>query len=273
MSFSRQRRHWLGQVLTASLTQWPLAQAHAGCDGFAFTEAAALRLDTRRLLLVTHASSAYDSRLATKRGLDELLRRARAARIPAIYLADDSPPDAYFPADCQPNAWVFSEGGELRFQTDADHVLLAGGHLEICLNRTIHALLDQWARRRPRDRRLTLVADAIYANAREIDELTPYFKDVSRFLDVVASARPGGEHWRKLTMLELMTLIRDDVQRRDYLASVLPHDARAMPAPWRIVMRWDGRRELELRASRGPTAATLVLEVVDTMFDEDSPLN
>ncbi|MEZ5658611.1 MAG: hypothetical protein R3E83_08795 [Burkholderiaceae bacterium] len=268
MTVSSCRRRLLEHSLFAGLlAMLPPAASRAHCLSRQFTEPDALPALTKPFVLVTHASSEYDSRMATKSGLDALVHHARIVRMPVIYLADDSPLDGYFARDCAPTAWVFSEGGELSFRVGANHVLLAGGHLELCLNRTIHGLLDQWGRLPPRDRRLTLVADAIYANAREIDGEAPYARDIARFLDIVASARPGGEHWRKLTLLEAMAIIRDDAQRSEFLASVVPAGPRAMPAGWQIKLRWDDVRERILRPARGPVQATLTYEIIDSMFE------
>ena len=247
----------------------PAALARAHCPPIEFTrppEGTSLRGPAA--LVVTHATSMYDARLATKRGLDALVGHARLARLPVIYLADDSPPATYFADDCRPTAWWFSEGGELAAGIDTDTVLLAGGHLEICLRRTVFALLDQWSILPPRDRTIRLVADAVYSNGRDVPAQAPYAAEVSRFLDVVAAGRPGGEHWRKLTLLETLSLIRAPDAGLAWLAETLPAGSRVLPPGWRIRLVLDGTHRAVLREPRGRATATLTYDVVPSMIED-----
>lgn len=252
----------LGSAFAASLPS--LARAECAAPGM--TDPAQVRAGGRELLIVTHASDAYDSRLASKRGLDALLASARRRRTQTVFLAGDEPARTHFAGDREAGPWVFSEGGELRFDVDATRVLLAGGHLEICLRKTMHDVIARWAQRPARDRTLVLVADAIYANGRDIDHESPQGQAVARFLDIVAHGRPGGEYWRKLTLLELMALVRPREARLQMLIDALPHWQRTMPADWRVEMRVDDER-LVLRHPRGRAAATLCFEFMESAVE------
>jgi hypothetical protein len=117
----------------------------------------------------------------------------------------------------------------VRFDIPATHVIVAGGHLELCLATTMNDVLDRWSRQPPARRTMTFVMDAIYSNGRLVDEGDPYFADLQRFMNVVTYGRPGGETWPKLTLLETMGVIGRLNREREYVRRILPHWERAMP--------------------------------------------
>jgi hypothetical protein len=117
---------------------WLSLPALASCPGHAFTEPTQLKLTGESVMIVTHASSNDDGRIATKSGVDEAVRFAKKRRIPVVYLQDDRPAINYFMEDCSPDYWVYSEGGEIGFDVPASHLYTTGGHLEECLSSTLH---------------------------------------------------------------------------------------------------------------------------------------
>src|SRR3954465_14319715 len=118
----------------------------ASCPPHAFTDPARVELKGDSVLIVTHASSNDDGRVASKFGVDEAIHFARKNRIPIIYLQDDRDGGNYFMADCSPDYWVHSQDGEVNFDVPSN-VYLAGGHLELCLSVTAHEVLMKWAKK------------------------------------------------------------------------------------------------------------------------------
>ena len=166
--------------------------------------------------------------------------------------------------DCKPDHWVASEDGEVRFDIRASQVYVAGGHLELCLARTLHDILFLWARQPRRSLTITYLMDAVYSNGKSIDVDAPYFPDFARFMGIVTYGRPGGEQWPKLTLLETMGIIRKEAHEIEYLKSILPHYARTMPAEYRVELQVNDAAPKVLRASTVSAAPTLRFHFVDS---------
>ena len=129
-----QRLAFLALVL-CSLVSYASSPEHS------FTDPSQISLNSDSVMIVTHASSNDDGRIASKFGVDEAVHYAKKHRIPIIYLQDDRPADRYFMEDCSPDYWVFSKGGEVPFDVPVPRVYLAGGHLELCLSVTVNDIL------------------------------------------------------------------------------------------------------------------------------------
>jgi hypothetical protein len=128
-----------------------------------FTPSRQVELPEDTLLLVTHASSDWDTAERSKAGLLKLLPEAKAAGIPTVFLQASNDPKTYFTAVVAPTYRVASSGGEFSFGFAARHVILAGGHLELCQLETAMSVARVWRERgAPGDLRLTVVADATY---------------------------------------------------------------------------------------------------------------
>ncbi|MCB1927034.1 MAG: hypothetical protein KDH17_03250 [Rhodocyclaceae bacterium] len=243
--------------------------AAAACPPAEPISPSGVRLQAPEALIVTHASRVHDPRLVTKPGIDAAIAHARAAGLPVVQLQDDGPPESYFTDDCAADYRVHSEGGELAFAVPDRRILSVGGHLELCLSTTWHEILLQWSRRPPHDRMLTIFMDAVYSNGKGIDEASPHFEALGRFMSVVTYGRPGGESWPKLSLLETLGLIIDPQAQYDYLAQVLPNWARTMPTSYRVEMRLNGDLARVLRAGEGRDAPTLVFDFRDSAIDAD----
>ena len=112
-----------------------------------------------------------------------------------IYLQDDTHSQYYFMADCEPDYWVFSAGGEICFEVAPAHVYIVGGHLELCMSAAMHDIIYQWAQRQPaKNYTVTYFMDAIYSNVQMVDLSDPFYGDFVRFMGIVTYGRPGGEH-------------------------------------------------------------------------------
>lgn len=243
------------------------AAGHAACPPTEPGPASQVRLQGNAALIVTHATTVHDPRLATKAGVDAAVAAARKARMPVVYLQDDSPPETYFADDCSPDFRVGSEGGELGFAVPDDTVASVGGHLEMCLSVSWHEILLQWSRRPPRNHTLVAYMDAIYSNAKGIDESAPYFEALGRFMNVVTYGRPGGEQWPKLSLLETLGVIIDPAAQLDYLVSVLPNWARTLPPEYRVELRLNGELARVLRGATGRGAPTLTFDFRDSALE------
>lgn len=243
-----------------------LASAHAAaspCPPQPLSSPSDVRLRGDTVLIVTHATAFHDARYATKPGVDGIVRYAKAHRIPVVYLHDDESPELYFADDCAPDWRVRAPDGEVKFDIQATHVIVAGGHLELCLATTMNDVLDRWSKQPAKRRTMTFVMDAIYSNGKLVDERDPYFVDLQRFMNVVTYGRPGGETWPKLTLLETMGVIGRLHREREYLRRVLPHWERSMPADVRVKLKLAGAEKEILRKGEG-AAPSLVFQLVDT---------
>jgi hypothetical protein len=249
------------------------AAVASACPPHAFTPPSQVKLDGDAVLIVTHPTSEYDARLASKRGIDEAVRYAKRRRIPVVYLQDDSPAEHYFVADCEPDYWVRSQDGELGFEVPPAHVYLAGGHLENCLSVSLHEVLLGWSRRAQRNLTVTYLMDAIYSNGKLVEPADPFADAFGRFLAVVTYGRPNGEHWPKVTLLETMGVIVREAHELDYLARVLPHWERTFPESVRVKLQLNDSRKKLLRPAGGAGAPTLLFRFVDSAVSLDSPFH
>lgn len=242
--------------------------ALAACPPGELTPPERVRLEGRRLLLVTHATSIHDARIATKRGVDEAVRRARESGDAVVFLQDDGPWESYFADDCAPDYRVRSEGGELGFAVPATSVLIAGGHLELCLASSVNELLLQWSRRPPGDLTMSFLMDAIYSNGKLIEPADPFYEEFARFLGIVTYGRPGGEHWPKLTLLETLGIIGDEDRQLRYLQRALPQWERTLPREYRVELTLNGERKVVLRAGKGARPPLMRFEFVDSALPD-----
>lgn len=241
--------------------------ALGACAKREFTESDRVRLTGDAAMIVTHATAAHDARYATKRGVDEATRFAKDRRIPLVYLHDDGPDQLYFMDDCEPDYWVRSEGGEVRFELPVSQVYVAGGHLELCLSTTLHDVLYAWARQPRRNLVVTYLMDAIYSNGKSVEESDPYYKDFLRFMSVVTYGRPGGEHWPKLSLLETMGVIQNEQHELEYLTKVLPRWDRTLPSGYRIELQLNDSVVKVLRPAPGWNPPTLRFRFVDSALN------
>ncbi|MBI5901000.1 MAG: hypothetical protein HZB40_17485 [Rhodocyclales bacterium] len=245
--------------------------ALGACRNHPLTPPDQVRIADDSVMIVVHQSSTYDARFATKRGVDEAVRFAKSRKIPVIYLQDDTPDEFYFMADCYPDHWVYSQGGEIRFEVTASHVYIVGGHLELCMSAALHDIIYQWSKRSPRDFTVTYLMDAIYSNGRMIEPSDPYFADFERFMGIVTRGRPGGEHWPKLSLLETMGIIQREEHELDYIKKILPRWDRTFPANYRIAVMMNDSVKKVLRSAPGWHPPTVLFHFVDSALNLAEP--
>jgi len=255
------------KVFTVVLSTLLSGLAAASCPKPELTDPARVRLTGDSVLIVTHATSAHDARLATKRGMDEAIQFAKSRRIPVVYLKDDSGDEYYFMEDCRPDYWVLSAAGEIPFDHLPSNVYVAGGHLEFCLSATVNDVIRIWSRQPRRNLTVTYLLDAIYSNGNSVEESDPYYADFRRFMDVVTYGRPGGEHWPKLTLLETMGVVQNEEHQFQYLTKILPPYARVVPSDYRVDLKFNRSVVKVLRTARGWNPPTLRFNFVDSAIN------
>jgi len=236
----------------------------AACLARTVTDPSRVQLTADAVMIVTHASPAFDPRMASKHGLDQATRMAREQRIPRVYLTDDDPAQRFFMDDCDPDYWVSAIDGEVRFALKPSHVFVAGGHLELCMSTTVHDVLLAWSRQPRRNLTITYLMDAIYSNGKAVEESDPFHADFVRFMGVVTHGRPGGEQWPKVTLLETMGVIGRQSVQIDYLKRILPHYARTMPPGYRVELTLNDTAAVVLSPGGGRGSPTLTFRFVDS---------
>lgn len=228
------------------------------CPPRPFAYPSDLLLDSASALIVTHASSAYDPRYATKYGVDEAVSFARSRNMPVLYLENEESSERYFAEDCAPDYRVFSEDGELPLDVRTADIYVAGGHAELCLARTLQDILGSWARHPARHLRITFLMDAIYSNGRNLRDRDPYSGAVNRFMNIVSHGRSGQETWSKLTLLETLGIIDLRERQYEFLQRLLPQYEHVLPASYRVELLLNGEVPRQLR--RGNPASGMLLQ-------------
>lgn len=243
----------------------------SACAPHKFTEPAQVKLQGDAVMIVVHATSTYDARFSTKRGIDEAVRFAKGRKIPVVYLQDDTPEEFYFTEDCSPSYWVYSDAGEISFDVAPSHVYIVGGHLELCVSTALNAVLYQWAKKAPRNFKVTYLMDGIYSNGKVIDPSDPFYPDFVKFLDIVTYGRPGGDHWPKLSLLETMGIIVREDHELEYIKQILPRWDRTMPKEYMVAVQLNGSVTKVLRSAPGWKPPTLLFHFVDSAINLSSP--
>lgn len=245
--------------------------AIASCRNHTLTAPDQVRIADDSVMIVVHQSSAHDARYSTKRGIDEAVRFAKSRKIPVIYLQDETPDEFYFMEDCYPDHWVYSAGGEIRFEITASHVYIVGGHLEMCMSAALHDIIYQWSKQAPRNFRVTYLMDAIYSNGKLVEREDPWYPDFDRFMSIVTYGRPGGEHWPKLSLLETMGILVREESQLDYLRRALPRWDRTFSDAYRIEVQMNDSVKKVLRSAPGWRPPTVLFRFVDSALVMDEP--
>ena len=256
---------FMRDILLAGFLLVIASSAAASCTEYAFTDPGRIPFGDS-LMIVTHPTARYDPRLASKHGVDEALRFARARRIPVVYLADrgNAAASQYFIDDCTPDFWVYSEDGEITFEVRATHVYVVGGHLEVCLSNTLLDVLQKWAKQPGQNRTITYFMDGIYSNGKDIGEADPYYRNYVTFMSAVTYGKPSDGQWGKLTLLETMGLITNPARQHEYLQRTLPFYQKLLPADYRVEMGLNGTPVRVLQAGRGARPPVVRFEFVDS---------
>lgn len=238
--------------------------ALAACHDPQYTDPSKVILNSDAVLIVTHASATYDTRLSSKRGVDEAVSFARKKGIPVIYLQDKTPEDKYFTADCSPEYRVFSQRGELPFEVKASNVYVVGGHLEQCLNQTIEGVISSWARQRVRNLTLTFLMDGIYSTGELVEESDPYYKDFNQLKRTIAYRRTDADPMPKFTLLETLGVIDQEDNEIDFLTRALPNNGEVLTSAYQVELSLNNSLVKQIQSDQGKPTARIRFNFVDS---------
>lgn len=238
--------------------------AHAYCPPRPLGTPDEIKVVQDSLLIVTHASTKYDARLATKYGLDLATNFARMRGIPMVYLQDDAIEANYFTEECAPEYWLYSASGELGFEVQSSNVFLAGGHLEQCLFTTVNEVILSWAGQEERDLSMTFLMDAIYSSGELIMDGDEYFADYSTFMRILNYGRGEDGPWPKITLLETAGLIRQQARVVEYLKRTLPNLETSLPRDYRVELYLNDAEVAVLRDPLLWSSPVLQIRFVDS---------
>jgi hypothetical protein len=246
----------------------------APCGPHVFTAADQVKLGTDSALIVTHPSTQWDGRFASKLGMDATVKYAKGHKMPIVYLTDANSGngnDTYFFSDCNPTYWFHSSGGEFSFDVQARHVYSVGGHWELCQSTTMDDLMSKWSKLPPGDLVLTEVMDGIYSvPEKTIYPSDPYYNDYQTFMKIIMYGRPDAWPFPKINLLEAMGMIKDNIDLQvEYLERGLPPYGRLGKA-YTVELWLNDVKMKTLQKGQGSKPPRLKIEFVNTLYD-DSP--
>lgn len=88
------------------------------------------KVSNQHTLIVTHATTEFDSEKQAAEGIDQIVREFKAKGRPVVYLVSDQSESGYqkwYTADRTPDYEVFSEGGEHNLPINTNEVTIIGG--------------------------------------------------------------------------------------------------------------------------------------------------
>lgn len=238
--------------------------ALAACQKPQFTDPSQVNPNSDAVLIVTHASATYDTRLSSKLGIDKAVSFAKRNDIPVIYLQDRTADEKYFTADCAPDYRVFSRDGELPFEVKASHVYVVGGHLEQCLYRTIEGVINSWARQQVRDLTLTFLMDGIYSTGELVEEPDPYYADFNQFKRTIAHRRTHADPMPKLTLLETLGVINQEESEVEFLTRALPNYGEVLTSVYDVELSLNDTLTKKIQTEPEEAVARIRFNFVDS---------
>lgn len=263
-----------------------LSQASAnlvGCPMPKFTSPENVVLTGDKMVLVTHASTAWDGRFTSKAGMDQTVEFGKKHGMPVVYLQDNDPLEidsekSYFWSDCNPTYVVESSAGEFDFKVSASHVYTVGGHWDACELKTVEHLVRQWKLSQPtQNLTITYVMDGLYLYGNGVTSDDPYYAEWNQFLDRLSFKNPRASwQMKKLNLLEAWSIINDTEKKNshslmtEFLKEQLPPSLSSFPPQYRIELWLDGKL-LEVLQDAAPSntdspAPILKLEYIPSVY-------
>ena len=114
--------------------------------------------------------------------------------------------------------------------------------------------------------RESYLMDGIYSNGKSIDESDSYYREYLRFMGVVNYGRPAGEHWPKLSLLEIMGIILTEKKELEFLTKTLPHYERTLAQSYKVELKHNDAVQV-LRKAPGWRPPTLRFEFLDSALE------
>lgn len=239
--------------------------AHASCHKTVFANPDQIEVNSDSVLIVTHATTVFDPRFSSKRGVDEAISYARVKGIPIIYLQDNSPEQSYFMDDCKPDFRAFSSDGEVSFEIRPSKVYVVGGHLEQCLYNTVTDVLSSWAKQSSRNLTLTFLMDGIYSNGDLIRDTDYYRRDYGLYMRAQTHRYREDDPWPKITLLDSLGIINQEDNEIEYLRRTLPDYTSIMPEEYRVELKLNNVPAVQLQEAPEDVAPTLQFNFVDSV--------
>lgn len=258
-------------IFLASLFASRLALADY-CRTVDFADPSRVTTSKDGVVIVTHASTYWDGSFSSKAGINSAVAFAKRSHLSVVYLQDDAPESkpTYFYADCKPDYWISSSGGEFSFPIAASHVYTVGGHFEACQLTTMASLLrGVWQPlQQNKDVVLTEVMDALYSDASFVESTDAYFPDVMRFLDVLSYNNPRDPiPLRHLSVLQTMGLIQKPALQVEFLKRSLTW-LNGLTTKHKVDLYVNGKFIETVRAGKGSNPPTLKIEFKNSLYDE-----
>lgn len=245
----------------------------ASCGVPKFTPSENVKLTGDKVMIVTHPSTQWDGQFSSKFGMDAAVKFAKKQKIPVIYLEDSNSynADSYFFADCKPDYWVASGGGEFSFGVPVSHVYTVGGHWEMCQAGTMSDLMHIWAAHEPRDLTITQVMDGLYTAGEHFRSSDSYYARYKAFMDVVTYGHPDDWPFPKLNLLESMGIIQNIDAQIEFLTRELP-PYHLLSSIFQVEMYLNGKLVRILQKSKDKKFPTLKIEFVDSLYVSGEPI-
>lgn len=236
----------------------------ASCPPHKISEPANVIITSKEVLIVTHASSNFDGRYGAKPGADRAIQYAKSRGIQTVYLQQEKIGEAFYVENCEPDYWVYSESGNLKFDVPASHVYSVGGHWDngMCQSQTVADLLDIWGKQPPRPLTLTTFMDGTYMEGRQFEPTDSYYGDLAGFRTILFYELPSTMASQKMTLLEAMGVIKNETKKMEFLERNLPHFERSLSRDFRVELKVNDRIKL-LQEGRG-TKPLLRLEFLSS---------
>lgn len=216
-----------------------------------FTDEEKINIHSKKMVLLTHASTIYDGLKVAKPGIDVVTKWAGMKRIPIVHLQSHDQPETYYYSQCNPKYTVESPNGEFDFQVKSTHVIAMGGHWGQCLDQSLDSLMLQWRSKKKQDLKITLVTDGIYVSEVPLIKTDPYLEDFrKKLLPTLSGLGKNQDPWpySKLSLKDLLQLIDtyeflngqdQDLLKTEFLMRKLPRYLRLDPH-YRVELYLDG---------------------------------
>lgn len=246
----------------------PTLSLAAPCAAPVFTPPGGVQPNGDTLLIVTHPSTLWDTRFASKAGMDAAVTYAKKKNIPVVYMMDNQS-QTYFFADCNPTYWYHSVGGEFEFPVKATHVITVGGHWESCQQTTMMQLMDSWKIiNAGKNLKITTALDGVYSAGLYLENFSSTVKaDFDRFIQIITygNDRNADGNMHKLTLLESFGIIQNKSQQIEFLKLNLPPYL-SLGRNYRVELQREGRvvEVLQNGKAGGPV---LILDYVNSLWD------
>lgn len=139
-----------------------------------------LVFNKHKTLLVTHASSFWDTNRVSKNGINQTIHWGHKNGFEVAYLQDQnsSPDESYYYEDCNPDYYIKSSDGEFSARIPSRTIVSIGGYWEACHANSVEKIFEELAASPNKNRNLIFVTDAIYLSR------LPFFVDDNGFRSI-----------------------------------------------------------------------------------------